>query len=76
MKDGVDSIGPAAALLQHDELLERLKHLLADPDRLARLVKAMAVDGRYDDKLRALVPEHLVLDPPPDSIEDHAHNSD
>ncbi len=61
--------------LRDDALLERLEGLLADPARLARLVKALGNRGTYDDELRALVPDLLELNQAPDFIEDHGHDS-
>ncbi|MGD2115011.1 MAG: hypothetical protein PVG07_08160 [Acidobacteriota bacterium] len=62
-------------LVRKDALLDRLEQLLEHPERLVRLVEALEGRGRYDEELRALVPELLALNQAPDFIEDHGHDS-
>lgn len=54
-------------------LLEEFVKFFNDPERLARLVKALRNEGQFDDDLKKMVPGLLALNQAPDFIEDHGH---
>ncbi len=59
--------------LQVPEVLDQLNRLLADPQRLVRLVEVLKNRGQYDSDLKQFVPVLLSLSQSPDFIEDHGH---
>ena len=59
--------------LQVPQILDQLNKLLADPQRLVRLVQVLKNRGGYDSQLKEFVPELLSMSQSPDLIEDHGH---
>lgn len=59
--------------LQIPQVLDQLNRLLADPQRLKRLVEVLKNRGQYDSDLRQVVPVLLSLNQSPDFIQDHGH---
>jgi len=59
--------------LQIPSVLNQLNQLLADPQRLVLLVKALKNQGQYAAQLRQFVPTLLSMSQSPDFIQDHGH---
>jgi hypothetical protein len=59
--------------IQIPSVLHQLNEMLADPQRLVRLVQILKNRGQYDKDLEKVVPMLLSLSQSPDFVEDHGH---